>query len=112
MDHCSNYKQGSRRESYYFDDSDDDSDHEINTNKRAIRLSKLKRKAIDKTADVIVAEDLLSRNGEDSSLLKYHDKCSHKMDRALDKVSVTCDKVKKYKPLSLKVNRKTKAVII
>lgn len=79
---------------YYQDDSDDyDSDENEDTDTkvqaRVVKLSNLKRNAIDVTTDVIVAENLLRRHGNDLSLLMYHDKCSKEMDQALDKLPVT-----------------------
>lgn len=91
MEHC----RRSRGESYLFEDSEDDSDQELHVNKRAIRLSKLKLKAIAKTANVIVAEELLRENTEDLGLIMYHNQCSHKMNRALDKLYMARNKPKK-----------------
>lgn len=93
---CSNRQSLNRGGGYYHyyqDDSDDDSDEDEDTDNkvraRVVEFSKLKRDAIDVTTDVIVAENLLRRHGNDSSLLMYHDKCSKEMYRALDKLPVT-----------------------
>lgn len=95
---CSNrpsLNRGSGYYNYYQDDiddeSDDDDEEDTDTTVRArvVELSNLKRNAIDVTTDVITAENLLRRHGNDSSLLMYHDKCSKEMYRALDKLPVT-----------------------
>ena len=71
------------------DDDDDDEDKDTVVQARVSELSRLKRNAIDVTVDVIVAENMLRRHGDDSSLLMYHDKCSEEMHRALSKLPVT-----------------------
>lgn len=89
----SNLNRGGGYYHYYQDDSDDedsdDDDSDTKVQARVVKLSNLKRKAIDVTTDVIVAENLLRRHGDDSSLLMYHDKCSKEMYRALGKLPVT-----------------------
>lgn len=88
---------------YYQDDSDDDSEDEYTDAKvqaRVVELSNLKRNAIDATTDVIVAEDLLRRHGNDSSLLMYHNKCSEGMYRALDKLPLTSRGLQATRPYS------------
>ena len=82
---------------YSQDDSgDDDSDAEYTATDAEARVRanelfklKLKRNAINATTDVIVAENLLRRHGDDSSLLMYYDKCSKGMYRALDKLPLS-----------------------
>lgn len=75
----------------YWDDSDEEDDEDENTGqhqqqKRMLYMANLKRDAIDATTDVIVADELLRRHGDDSSLLMYYDRCSTEMHRALDKL--------------------------
>lgn len=95
---CSNRQNvlssGGGRSYYHYYDSEEDSDDEdeamdAKVQTRVIELSNLKRNAIDVTTDVIVADNLLRRHGNDLSLLMYHDKCTKEMYRALDKLPVT-----------------------
>lgn len=74
---------------YSDEDGDEDDDTDSKVRARAVELSNLKRNAIDVTTDVIVAENLLKRHGNDSSLLMYHDKCFKEMCRILNKLPVT-----------------------
>lgn len=73
-----------------YDSSDDDEDDQVEDGRkmrtRALKLSRLKRDAIDATTDVVVAEKLLHRHGGDSSLLMYYDQCSQEMTQALNKL--------------------------
>lgn len=71
------------------DDVDSDEDSDTKVQARVVKLANLKRKAIDVTTDVIVAENLLRRHGDDSSLLMYHDRCTEEMYRALGKLPGT-----------------------
>lgn len=73
---------------YEDDDEDDDSSNPKELGRRMLKLSRLKRDAIEATADVIVADDLLKQHGGDSSLLMYYDECSHEMSRALQRLPV------------------------
>lgn len=79
---------------YYqeFDDEDDDEDDDSNNPKvfgrKMLKMARLKRDAIEATADVIVADNLLKQHGGDSSLLMYYDECSYEMARALRKLPV------------------------
>lgn len=86
--------QGRDYYQYYRDDeSDEESDEDEYTERRRrallLKLSNLKRNAIDATTDAVVADDLLRRYGDDSSLLMYHDRCSAEMRQALDKLPLT-----------------------
>lgn len=79
---------------YYWDDEgDEESDEDEYTERERqallLNLFNLKHNAIDATTDVIVADELLRRHGDDSSLLMYHDRCSAEMRRALDKLPLT-----------------------
>ena len=131
---CSNRQALSQGNGYYYyhqddsddddDDDDDDSDKEkeekekeeekeeekeqtdATTRARVVKLSKLKRNAIDVTTDVIVAESMLRQHGNDSSLLMYHDRCSQEMYRALNKLPVTSHGVQVKGPYS--PHRKTR----
>lgn len=84
-----NISQGSEYYHYYQEDSDDDDDTTSDVRARVVKLSNLKRNAIDVTTDVIVAENLLRRHSDDSSLLMYHYKCSKEMHQALAKLDGT-----------------------
>lgn len=74
------------------EDEDEDDDDEWSNPKeygrRMLKLSRLKRDAIEATADVIVADNLLKQHGGDSSLLMYYDECAHEMSRALRRLPV------------------------
>lgn len=86
-----NRNQGRGYRRTYQDESEDDSedeDEDANVQARVRKLSNLKRNAIDVTTDVIVAENLLRRHGDDSGLLMYKERCSQEMFRALDKLPV------------------------
>lgn len=67
-------------------DKDDDSSNQKEFWRRALKLSRLKRDAIEATADAVVADRLLKRHGGDSSLLMYYDECSHEMSKALQRL--------------------------
>lgn len=89
---CSN-RQSASGSGYYsqqdrcYESSDDEDYDELDEFRaRALKLSKLKRNAINVTADVIAADKLLRRHGNDSSLLMYYDRCSEEMTRALNKL--------------------------
>lgn len=90
---CSNRQSAPNRnrDNRHFDTDNWDDEGFASTKARArvVELSKLKRDAIDVTTDVIIAENLLRRHGEDSSLLMYHGKCDREMHQALDKIPVT-----------------------
>lgn len=79
---------------YYedFEDSEEDDEDESSDPKefrlRALKVSRLKREAIDATTDVIIADRLLQKHGVDSSLLMYYDECSHEMSRTLERLPV------------------------
>lgn len=87
-----NYAQDYYRS--YWDDSDEESDEDEYTGQQQqqqqrahmLNMSNLKRNAIDATTDVIVADELLRRHGDDSGLLMYYDRCSAEMHRALEKL--------------------------
>lgn len=68
------------------DKDDDDSSNQKEFRRRALKLSRLKRDAIEATADALVADRLLKRHGGDSSLLMYYDECSHEMSKALQRL--------------------------
>lgn len=68
------------------EDKDDDSSNQKEFRRRALKLSRLKRDAIEATADAVVADRLLKRHGGDSSLLMYYDECSHEMSKALQRL--------------------------
>lgn len=80
--------------SYYqdFEDEDDDEDEDSRNPKefrrRILKLSRLKRDAIEATADVVMADNLLKQHGGDSSLLMYYDECLYEMSRALQRLPV------------------------
>ncbi|KAJ7984160.1 hypothetical protein DPEC_G00364440 [Dallia pectoralis] len=84
-------QRGLNQRTGYYHNHWDESVEDTNTETRArvVELSELKRNAIDVASDVIVAEALLRRHGNDSSLLMYHDRCSREMHQALDKLPVT-----------------------
>lgn len=79
---------------YYedFEDSEEDNEDASSDPKefriRALKLSRLKREAIDATTDVIIADRLLQKHGVDSSLLVYYHECSHNMSRGVEKLPV------------------------
>lgn len=82
---------GGYYEEFEDEDSKDDEDGDLERNPKKISLNmlkmgRLKRDAIEATADVIVADNLLKHHGGDSGLLMYYDECSHEMTRALRKL--------------------------
>lgn len=68
------------------EDKDKDSSNQKEFRRRALKLSRRKRDAIEATADAVVADKLLKRHGGDSSLLMYYDECSHEMSKALQRL--------------------------
>lgn len=75
----------------YEDDDEDDDDgwsRPKELGRRMLKLSRLKRDAIEATTDTIVANGLLRQHGGDSSLLMYYDECAHEMACALQKLPV------------------------
>ena len=84
-----NIGQGSGDYHFYQEDNNEDEDSLSDVRARVVKLSNLKRNAIDVTTDVIVAEHLLRRHGDDSSLLMHHYNCSKEMHQALAKLDGT-----------------------
>lgn len=80
---------------YDLDDDDDDDDNDDENDGlrnpkefRRLKLSRLKRDAIEATVDFVMADKSLKQHGGDSSLLMYYDDCSHTMSRALKRLPV------------------------
>ncbi|KAK7915598.1 hypothetical protein WMY93_011359 [Mugilogobius chulae] len=110
------FEQNPSCDFYYYVDSDVEEKQEFDSNERVIKLSKLKSQAIDSTTNVIVSENLLRLHGENSTLLKHHEKCVREMDKALDKLSVTGDQERIEEEriierLTLKLNSNTRRSI-
>lgn len=110
---CSNRQRvpNGDRGYHYFDSDDGDSDDEgfaaAEARARVLKLSKLKRNAIDVATDTIVAENLLLRHGDDSSLLMYRGECDRELHRAIAKIPVSSHGALVKKPYYYCYNKKS-----